>query len=224
MNNQKGFGPVVVIIVVAVFLGVSVTAFFIANKGDKDDAYSLNTGEQESDAVTVEEDSSEETAVEGAGKVPTFKPPVEKEVVDYTDSKVPPFEAGAGATLQFAVVYTIDRIPYAQGQFQTMEGHDGCPFYHSHSSATVYPFEEWYVRGGTDEVQLNGSVALRDPEPYECGFGRDVTLGPKSVLVPPAHFLYVCDFFEFGNIESSTEYDRKRTEWLYNFCKHLSGA
>ena len=66
------------------------------------------------------------------------------------DCVEPPATAAPDAVPQLAVVYTIDGRPYDRVQFQLHDGHDGCTLTHVHSNVTVYPFQEWNMRGFPD--------------------------------------------------------------------------
>ena len=94
------------------------------------------------------------------------------------------------------VVYTIDGRPYERAQFQLDRGHDGCAGTHIHSESTVYPYEEWFIRGNIGALQSTGNVPLTDPDPQGYGFGDPIRFGPGSVLVPNAIFVKFCDRVE----------------------------
>ncbi len=74
------------------------------------------------------------------------------------------------------VYYTIDGRSDERVQFQYEEGHDGCGLPHVHSSVTVYPYLEWFIRGFPDmPLQKTGDAPLTDPDPDGCGSGTDIS-------------------------------------------------
>lgn len=132
------------------------------------------------------------------------------------------------AKKQFTVVYTIDGLPYAQGQFQYAEPEKsvsetvGCPFWHVHSNVTVHPFQQWFIRGNPDlGLQTNVGISLTDPAPDKCGFGRDGGQGPKSVFVPEPHFVEMCSRFDLDNVGTAENFDTRRTSELQELCANL---
>lgn len=92
------------------------------------------------------------------------------------------------------VVFTIDGRPYETAQFRVEEGHDGCPLPHVHSDGPVHSYEQWFYRGGFDELQSTGDALLTDPDPNGCGHGWTTSLkNPPSVLVPIPVFVDFCN-------------------------------
>ena len=122
---------------------------------------------------------------------------------------------------KFAVVYTIDRRPYHQIQFQYAEGHSGCGLDHVHSNVTVHPFQEWIVRGGDGVLQTSGDAPLVDPEPAKCGFGTKISLGPFSAFVHVAHFAEICGRFEFDRIKTGSNLEANNLAQLVELCDTL---
>ena len=122
---------------------------------------------------------------------------------------------------RFAVIYTIDGRPYSQSQFQFDGGHDRCGLPHVHSNVAVYPFQEWIVRGGGDELQTVGDAPLIDPEPAKCGFGTKVSLIPFGVFVQVAHYAETCGRIEFDRIETVSESEANNLAQVVEFCDSL---
>lgn len=129
------------------------------------------------------------------------------------------------AEKQFVVVYTIDGVPYAQGQFQYADPEQsvsptvGCPFYHIHSNVAVYPFQQWFVG---DVLETNAGGPITDPASEKCGFGRDVMLGIKRAFVPIPHMLEVCSQYAFDSIEPNSDLDTSSLSQLKGLCATLS--
>ena len=120
-------------------------------------------------------------------------------------------------------VYTIDGRPYDRVQFQYHDGHDGCTLPHVHSNGTVYPFQEWDIRGSPDApLQKTGDAPLTDPDPGECGYGWDLPLkNPGSAVVPRQHFLDTCDRIDVDRIKPSEGVEARNLSGWIELCNRL---
>ena len=124
--------------------------------------------------------------------------------------------------LKFATIFTINGRPYHRIQFQFAKGHDGCGLGHVHSNVTVYPYLEWVVRGGDDELITRGDAPLVDPEPGKCGFGTAISLGPKSALIPAPYFAEACGRIEVDRIKPGSDLEARPLSEFIEWCDNLS--
>ena len=122
-------------------------------------------------------------------------------------------------------VYTIDGRPYDRVQFQYQDGHDGCGLPHAHSNVTVYPFEEWIIRGFPDApLQTTGDAPLTDPDPEKCGFGADISLkNPPNVFVQPRQLREPCARIEVDRIDTASELEARNLSQWTDLCDSLGG-
>ncbi|MDA0596645.1 MAG: hypothetical protein O2921_09720 [Chloroflexi bacterium] len=124
-------------------------------------------------------------------------------------------------TPQLFVTYGIDGRPYPRAQFWEDDGHEGCTPTHIHADGTVYPIEEWLVRGGDGTMQVTGPGHLTDPDKSKCGFGAPTTLGPPNVLATRDSAIKFCEGSELSWIETRTEFEELNLERLVDLCNTL---